>query len=129
MKKTVFKSVTICLLLLASVEKINAQALTDSIPVIISLSTDVKSDIGLFKSKIKSLTNLNYVGFCNNHNAFLIYIDPTVHGSALAFLGSMIKSTGIYKLSLKEGSVKDIIEFCDFNDPSEYEKIKLSKNK
>ncbi|MCD6020017.1 MAG: hypothetical protein K0S53_3138 [Bacteroidetes bacterium] len=128
MKKILQKKIILCFLLLAGFKTINAQALQDSIPVIVSIVNDKPVNINMIKSKIQSFSHINYVGFCNNHKVFLMYVDPSFHGSPNVFLSYLIKHTGFYELSLKEGSVAEIIDFCEFKDPSEYEKHKLSKS-
>lgn len=95
--------------------------------MVISLSADNQTNINLVKTKIQGLSNVNYVGFCNNHKVFLIYVDPHFHGSSIVFLSNLIKSTGLYDLTLKEGSVTDIIGFCEFRDPTEHDKNKVQQ--
>ncbi len=123
------KSLLFCIFLSFGATAIKAQALQDSIPVIISLTDDTQQNIKNVKAKFTGLSNINYVGFCNNHKVFLVYVDPAFHGSPVVFLASLIKTTGIYELSLKEGTIKDIVGFCDFTDPAEYEKNKLLQAK
>ncbi|MCD6020015.1 MAG: hypothetical protein K0S53_3136 [Bacteroidetes bacterium] len=129
MKKIFQKKVILCFLLLAGFKTINAQALQDSVPVVISIINDKPAYLNNVKSAIKNLSHVNYVGFCNNHKIFLMYIDPVFHGSSTVFLSNLIKSTGLYELSLKEGTVKEILDFCDFKDPAEYDANKLNGNK
>jgi hypothetical protein len=117
--------IAIILVLVILTNYSKAQSLQDSIPVVISLTADDYANIMNVKTKINALTDVNYVGFCSNHKVFLLYVDPNFHGSATTFLSTLIKSTGILSLTLKEGTIKDIINFCEFNIPSEYNKNKL----
>lgn len=115
--------------LLMFTNAVKSQTLQDSIPVIISFTDDSQLNISKVKNQIQTLSNLRYIGFCDNHKVFLMYVDPHFHGSSTVFLSNLIKSTGFYELTLKEGSVNDIIGFCEFKDSAEHDKIKLQQAK
>lgn len=122
---TKFKKTIVISGLLILTFNAKSQSLQDSIPVVISLADDSQLNINKVKNQLQSLSNMSYVGFCNNHKVFLMYIDPQFHGAKTFFLSNLIKSTGLYDLTLKEGSVADIIGFCEFKDSAEHDKIKL----
>lgn len=119
--KFYIKKLFVLFALLFSVQCFKAQVMQDSIPVIISLTDDTQIKINTIKNQLQMLPSSKYLGFCNNHKLFLLYIDPFIHGSSTLFLSNLIKATGLYDLSLKEGSVTDIIGFCEFKDSSEYD--------
>lgn len=107
---------------------ISAQALSDSASVVISTGTDNSTTITQVKTSIKNITKINYLGYCSNHQVFMLYIDTNYHGSPELFLSNLIKNTGITSLTLKEGTVEDIKNFCEFNDPADYDKQKKSNS-
>ncbi len=126
--KFFLKKLVIFLFFFSITKGIYAQALADSAAVVITAGTDNKSIVDQVKVKIKSLTNINYVGYCSNHNVFMLYIDTQYHGSPELFLSHLKKSTGIISIQLKEGSISDIINFCQFNDATDYEKNKTAQS-
>lgn len=115
----------ILFLLILSFQVFKAQSLQDSVSVLISPGTNNKAELNDIKTKILVLPNIHYVGFCNNHKVFLVYVDPNIHGTPEVFLANLIKSSGILSLQLKTGTINDILGFCEFNDPTEYNKNKL----
>lgn len=115
------KKIFFLFLLIVFSQPFKAQVLQDSVSVVISLTADNQTNISNVKSKIQALPSVHYIGFCNNHKVFLMYVDSHIYDSKNVFLSNLIKSTGIYDLVLKDGAVSDILNFCDFKDPLEHD--------
>lgn len=108
---------------------IKAQALKDSIPVMISPVTDNANSITAVKAAIKASPNTRYMGFCDNHNVFILYISRAAYGSANNFLASLKSSSGVTTLVLKEGKTDRILKACLFSDATEARTVKASYDK
>lgn len=116
----------ICILLVAHLltNKMKAQAMTDSVSVIISPGTTDSKTIDDVKTSIKSLNGIRFVGYCANHNVYLFYIDKKVHGSVTDFYNNLKVITNVSTLDLKRGTVDKLLPLCSFSDPTDAARVK-----
>ncbi len=121
----------ICLLLMAHffTITIKAQVLKDSIPVMISPNSPDAKVIADVKSAISAASDVRYIGFCSNHNVFLLYVSQSVYGNSNNFLASIKTSSGVSSLIVKKGKINEILKACSFSDPAEASSVKLQYGK
>lgn len=121
----------ICILLFAVLfaNKVKAQAMSDSVAVILSPGTTDLKTIHDVKATLKTMTGVRFVGYCNNHNVYVAYIDRKVHGSLSEFCDNLKSATNVSSLNLKKGKAEAIISFCSFSDPDDAAAIKAQLDK
>lgn len=102
---------------------LQAQVLTDSVSVMISPGTNDAKAIGDVKAAIKAINSIHFIGYCSNHNVYLIYMDRKMH-DAQVLLNDLKTTTGIATLSLKKGEVSKMLGMCVFSDPVDAQTIK-----
>ncbi len=106
------------------ISNIKAQVWQDSVAVVISPGTENKKTIGDVKLAIIAMSDVHYIGYCSNHNVYLMYVNKSTYNSNNAFYATLKTSTPISTLLLKEGSINDIFGFCSFSNSSEADLIK-----
>ncbi len=116
----------ICLLLFVNflTNQAEAQALKDSIPVIISPQTVDTKAIDDVKLAIKAASSVRYIGFCSNHNVFLLYISRSDYGSSANFVSTIKTTSGVSTVVEKNGKLAQVLKACSFSDPAEAGSVK-----
>ncbi len=91
----------------------------DSITVIISLNNNAQGKYAEVKNAIKSMPNISYVAYCGNHNIFMLYVNKQTYTDAEAFLKALLITNSQLKsfMYLKNGNIKEFLNFCSFSDP------------
>lgn len=134
MKKIIFPLIFICLFsfkMQSSTHflKTNHTALVfDSTEVMLGLTDYTELNYTTILAAIKAMPGVNYTAYCGNHQVFLFYIDKTIYATKELFYNDFIKQYDFQSITaLKEGSIKDIINFCSFVNSADAAAYKLTQ--
>lgn len=79
----------------------------------------LKIDYATFQNienKLKSLKKIEYLGYCTNHDVFIVKSSSNIFSNSDDLFNFVINKFDKSDLFIKkEGTIEDIIGFCDFN--------------
>jgi hypothetical protein len=134
MKKIIFPLIIICLFsfkMQSSNHFLKTKyppLIFDSTDVILGLAEYTELNYTSILAAIKTMPGVNYTAYCENHQVFLFYIDKTIYASKELFYNDFIKQYDFQSITaLKEGSIKDIINFCSFVNSADAAAYKLTQ--
>ena len=106
-----------------------AQFSGDSVQVIIGNTLTSNKQIHNMKDNIIAMPHIKFVSYCPNHNIYILYADKNFYNTKTDFFNALVSATNSSKLLLKEGEIKDIITFCEYDTISEYDAAKKELDK
>lgn len=115
------KTFLICICILASsfafsqnIQNNNSSQnnIIDSISVIISPGTDDANIITSLETTLKNTSGVNLLGYCSNHNVFLMTVSSSSYANQQLFYNHVKSTSNINTLLLKEGKQSDISPYC-----------------
>jgi hypothetical protein len=119
----------ITLLLFVAFIKVKSQSSIDSLQIIIGNTITSRKQIENIKSQIASMPHTRYIGYCSNHHVFMLLADKNTYTDKNAFFTQLLSSVSSSELLLKEGEIKDIISFCEYENEADYDAVKKELDK
>lgn len=100
----------------------------DSTEVILGLTEYSELNYTSILAAIKAMPGVNYTAYCGNHAVFLFYVDKTFYANSEAFYNDFVKQYGYQNVTaIKDGSIKDILNFCSFVNSTDAAAYKLTQ--
>jgi anthranilate/para-aminobenzoate synthase component II len=90
----------------------NLHSLFDSISITISPGTNNATTISNLETALKSMSGVSYIGYCANHNIFLLTVSASSYATQQLFYSHVKTTTNVTTLLLKEGEQSGILPFC-----------------
>lgn len=118
------KKIVLFFLLVFIATNYKAQASIDSLQVIIGHTITSNKKISILENQIKNMSGVRFISYCPNHNLFILSIDKTHYDNKVIFFNALVNYVNSTQLLLKEGEIKDIIGFCEYNSVSDYDEVK-----
>lgn len=94
---------------------------SDSTEIILALKKNDTGNYAKVRNAITSMPGINFRGYCNNHSVFLLYIKNNDYGGAEKFLELLLQADPTINslIFLKKGSIKDLLNHCQFSNPND----------
>ncbi|MBA3663246.1 MAG: hypothetical protein H0W61_03435 [Bacteroidetes bacterium] len=92
--------------------------------IIISVNTNDPASISDVKQFLKNLPGVNGAYYCDNHGVFIVFENLPQDSPPLTDL--LKKKYPAYVIEAKSGSVKELMNFCSFNDPADMAGLKAN---
>lgn len=101
-----------------------AQTSSDTIQVIIGSTIKTVKQKNSIKEKIIAMPHIRYVGYCSNHDLYIIYANKNFYNDKTDFFNQVVIAANSAELLLKEGEIKDIVNFCEYEKEEDYNAMK-----
>ena len=102
--------------------------IVDSAEVILGLTEFTEINYTKISAAIMAMPGVNYTAYCGNHSVFLFYIDKAIYTTKELFYNDFIKQYDFQNItSLKDGTIKDILNYCSFANNTDAAAYKLTQ--